>query len=72
MQKNVFLIIFILFSLNTICFAQSQTIELGIDILQKSNLVQITGKRVALLTNFSGRDSKQQLISRDSQKYVSS
>ncbi|HOV93113.1 MAG TPA: DUF1343 domain-containing protein [Candidatus Kapabacteria bacterium] len=61
MQKNVFLIIFILFSLNTICFAQSQTIELGIDILQKSNFSQITSKRVALLTNFSGRDSKQQL-----------
>ncbi|HRT67908.1 MAG TPA: DUF1343 domain-containing protein, partial [Bacteroidota bacterium] len=63
MQKNVFLIIFILFPLNIICYAQSQTIELGIDILQKSNFSQISGKRIALLTNFSGRNSKQELTS---------
>lgn len=39
------------------CNFSYSKIELGIDILEKSKFAEIKGKRVALLTNFSGRDS---------------
>ncbi|HAW07811.1 MAG TPA: hypothetical protein DCW42_01365 [Bacteroidetes bacterium] len=61
MQKKIFPILLVILFINVSSYTQSQTIELGIDILEKSNFAQISGKRVALLTNFSGRDSKQQL-----------
>jgi uncharacterized protein YbbC (DUF1343 family) len=47
-------IIFFILSLQ-IAFAK---IDLGIDVLEKSKFAEIKGKRVALLTNFSGRDNK--------------
>jgi uncharacterized protein YbbC (DUF1343 family) len=61
MQKKIFPILLVILFINVSSYTQSQTIELGIDILEKSNFAQISGKKVALLTNFSGRDSKQQL-----------
>lgn len=63
MKKYLFPIIFCCFYIITPCVSQNPSIEMGVDILEKSNFSQITGKRVALLSNFSGRDSRQELSS---------
>ncbi len=50
-MKKIILIIFIIFS----GLVYSANIKLGIDVLIEDNFRQLSGKNVALLTNFSGR-----------------
>jgi uncharacterized protein YbbC (DUF1343 family) len=57
--RKYILIIFIIFlRANSIYSSSDVKIKLGIDVLVEHNFSEISGKRVALFTNFSGRDSK--------------
>lgn len=56
-MKKIILFILILFSIS---FAQDQKVLLGIDILERDNFSILTGKRVGLITNHTGLNSKLQ------------
>lgn len=61
MKKYKFPHIILFLFIITQSFSQNPSILLGIDILEKSNFNQIATKRIALLTNFSGRNSEREL-----------
>ncbi len=51
-------IIFLILILCSISFAQNQKVLLGIDIIEKNNFSILEGKRVGLITNHTGLNSK--------------
>lgn len=59
MKKFFFTTVQVIFFLLTIkTFLHSQNVQLGIDVLLAERLELIKNKRIAILTNFAGRDSK--------------
>ena len=61
MKKFIYLIAFIIFSfpyLNGETPVPHAKVKLGIDVLQESNFAQIKGKRVGLITNHTGVNSR--------------
>ncbi|MEN8193066.1 MAG: DUF1343 domain-containing protein [Bacteroidota bacterium] len=58
MKKLLLITIFITSMYSTNSFSQNPKIKLGIEVLQENNFDILQGKRVALVTNPSGVDSK--------------